>query len=100
VSLRNYHGIPVYSEEKRKSEGWMNLGEAAAYLQVTSKTLRRAAERGEVPSQHPLGDGPWLFKRSDLDLSALQQEIEATKRQRATLAGQDRSQLNLELSQT
>ena len=47
-----------------------------------------------------LAKGGWLFKRSDLDLSTLQQEIEATKRHKTTLAGQDRSQLDLELSQT
>ena len=100
VSLRNYHGIPVYSEKKRKSEGWMNLGEAAAYLNVASKTLRCAAERGVVPSRHPLGDGPWLFQRADLDLCAVQREVGATQRHRTTLAGQDRLQLPLELSQT
>ena len=100
VSLRNYHGIPVYSEEKQKSEGWMNLGEAAAYLNVASKTLRRAAERGDVPSQHPLADGPWLFQRADLDLCTVQREVGATQRHRVTLAGQNRYQIPLELSQT
>ena len=100
VSLRNYHGIPVYSEEKRKSEGWMNLGEAAAYLQVASKTLRRAAERGEVPALHPLDDAPWLFKRADLDLLTAWKDMAATKQDPVTLAGQDRSQLHLELSRT
>lgn len=100
VSLRNYHGIPVYSEEKRKSEGWMNLGEAAAYLQVASKTLRRAAERGEVPALHPLDDAPWLFKRADLDLLSAWKDMAATKQDPATLAGQDHSQLHLELSRT
>ena len=100
VSLRNYHGIPVYSEEKRKSEGWMNLGEAAAYLNVASKTLRRAAERGVVPSRHPLGDGPWMFQRADLDLRTLQREAGATHRHRTTPTGRDRHQLPLELSQT
>ena len=100
VSLRNYHGISVYSEEKQKSEGWMNLGEAAAYLNVASKTLRRAAERGDVPSRHPLADGPWLFQRVDLDLTTVHRSRRATQRHRATLAGQHRYQIPLELSQT
>jgi DNA invertase Pin-like site-specific DNA recombinase len=100
VSLRNYHGIPVYSEEKRKSEGWMNLGEASVYLKVASKTLRRAAERGDVPSRHPLGDGPWLFQRADLDLCTVQREVGTTQRHQTTPAGQGRNQLQLELSQT
>lgn len=100
VSLRNYHEIPVYSEEKRKSEGWMNLGEAATYLKVASKTLRRAAERGDVPALHPLGDGPWLFKRADLDLTTVRKGMAATKQDPATLAGHDLNQLRLELSRT
>ena len=78
----------------------MNLSEAAAYLNVASKTLRRAAERGNVPSRHPLRDGPWLFQRTDLDLCTVQREVGATQRLRATLAGRDRDQIPLELSQT
>jgi hypothetical protein len=66
VSLRNHHGIPVYSEEKRKSEGWMNLGEASVYLKVASKTLGRAADRGSRRSNHFFdphtgGDGRKVF---------------------------------------
>jgi hypothetical protein len=26
-----------------------------------------AAERGTVPGIHPLNNGPWLFRRSELD---------------------------------
>ena len=100
VSLRNYHGIPVYSEERRKSEGWMNLGEAASYLNVTPKTLRRAAERRDVPSLHPLGIGPWVFRRSDLDQPTARQRIKATRQDRRTLAGQDVRQLTFGLSNT
>ncbi len=100
VSLRNYHGIPVYSEERRKSEGWMNLGEAASYLNVTPKTLRRAAERRDVPSLHPLGIGPWVFRRSDLDQPTARERIKATRQDRRTLAGQDVRQLTFGLSNT
>ena len=34
---------------------------------VAPRTLRLAAERGEIDALHPLGDGPWLFKRTDLE---------------------------------
>ena len=100
VSLRNYHGIPVYSEERRRSEGWMNLGEAACHLNAVPKTLRLAAQRGDVPSLHPLGDGPWVFKRADLDLPRVRERIKARSLDRSILAGRYRSQLSLDLSET
>jgi Recombinase/Resolvase, N terminal domain/Recombinase zinc beta ribbon domain len=100
VSLRNYHGIPVYSEQRRRSEGWMNLGEAASHLNVAPKTLRLAAQRGEVPSLHPLGDGPWVFKRADLDLPTVRERMKVLSRERPILAGPDPGQLTLDLSET
>jgi DNA invertase Pin-like site-specific DNA recombinase len=100
VSLRNYHGIPVYSEERRKSEGLMNLGEAAAYPNVTPKTLRLAAERRDVPSLHPVADGPWVFRRADLDDSAARIRIKPAKGGGTDLAGPNLQQLTLDLSKT
>jgi DNA invertase Pin-like site-specific DNA recombinase len=100
VSLRNYHGIPVYSEQRRRSEGWMNLGEAASHLNVASKTLRLAAERGDVPSLHPLGDGPWVFKRTDLDLPTIRERIKSPSQERLSFAGQNPGQLKLDLAKT
>lgn len=65
TSFRCKRGIPVASTQVEK--GWMALNRAAEYLQMTPKTLRRAAEAGKVPAKHPLADGPWIFRRSDLD---------------------------------
>jgi DNA invertase Pin-like site-specific DNA recombinase len=67
TALRSHHKIPVYSEQAREGEGWMTLTRAAATLGVSAKTLRRAAERGEVEAQHPLTDGPWIFTRTALE---------------------------------
>ncbi len=100
VSLRNYHAIPVYSEERQQSEGWMNLGEAAQYLKVTPKTLRLAAQRGDVPSLHPVADGPWVFLRADLNDSKARIRIRSDEAGRASLAGQNLEQLTLDLSKT
>jgi hypothetical protein len=33
---------------------------------IASKTLRLAAEAGEIEGGHPLPDGPWIFSRSTL----------------------------------
>ena len=45
----------------------MNLTKAAAFLSVSTKTLRLAAEGGEIEAEHPLADGPWLFRRAILE---------------------------------
>jgi hypothetical protein len=33
---------------------------------VSPQTLRLAIERGEIPGEHPLPDGPWVINRHDL----------------------------------
>ena len=100
VSLRNHHGIPVYSEERRRLEGWMNLGEAAVYLNVAPKTLRLAAERHDVPSLHPVAAGPWVFRRVDLDDSGGRVRIKPAKGGGTAPTGQNTQQLTFDLSMT
>ncbi len=53
----------------------MNLTQAATFLGVSQKTLRLAAERGKIASEHPLGDGPWLFNRVALQSQAADQVV-------------------------
>jgi len=67
VSARSEHGIPRHTADGQREGGWLKLKEAAAYLGVDGKTLRVAVERGEVAAVHPLPDGPWIFRREDLD---------------------------------
>ena len=38
-------------------EPWLNLSDAAHVLKIASKTLRLAAEAGEIDARHPLSDG-------------------------------------------
>jgi hypothetical protein len=67
VSLRTHHNIPCYDSDRRASEGWMNLNEAASVLRISARTLRLAVERGEIEAIHPLPDGPWIFQRGALE---------------------------------
>jgi DNA invertase Pin-like site-specific DNA recombinase len=67
TALRSHHKIPVYRAPQDGDNQWLNLTKAAAYLQVSAKTLRLAAERGDICGIHPLPDGPWLFDRAVLD---------------------------------
>jgi DNA invertase Pin-like site-specific DNA recombinase len=66
TALRSHHEIPVYNPEQRADNDWINLTEAARFLRIAPKTLRIAVERGEIAADHPLPDGPWIFKRTDL----------------------------------
>ena len=64
TSPRSHHRIPVRRPAAHGIKPWLNLTRAAALLQVTPKTLRRAAENGEIEAVHPLADGPWIFSRT------------------------------------
>ncbi len=70
TALRSHHRIPVYRPAPDGIEPWLNLTQAAAHLGISPKTLRLAAERGEITAIHPLADGPWIFSRADLAGSA------------------------------
>jgi hypothetical protein len=67
TSMRCHHKIPVYTATAEGFEPWLTLSKAAAVLGVAPRTLRLAANRGEIDAVQPLADGPWLFQRSDLD---------------------------------
>ncbi len=58
TSLRSHHGIAVYKPADDGIEPWLN-----------PRTLRLAAEAGEIEAIHPLPDGPWLFSRAVLSAS-------------------------------
>jgi DNA invertase Pin-like site-specific DNA recombinase len=79
ASLRSYHQIACYSEDTRESEGWLNLTTAAGRLGISPRTLRLAVERGEIPGDHPLADGPWVFNRRDLDSAAARGVVERVR---------------------
>jgi hypothetical protein len=82
TSLRSHHGIPPYSAEHRRAEGWLTLTEAADHLQISGITLRLAIERGEIEAEHPLTSGPWVINRRALETEQAIQFAERIRRQR------------------
>jgi DNA invertase Pin-like site-specific DNA recombinase len=95
TSMRSSHRIPVYRPAEDGQEPWLNLTKAASAVGVTPKTLRLAADRGEIDSLHPLEDGPWLFRRADLDGSALRSPLERGRNGAKHPAGPDPQQESL-----
>src|SRR5262249_4600391 len=80
TALRAHHQIPCYDRDRRESEGWMNLTEAAQVLGINPRTLRLAVERGEIAGNHPLAEGPWVFKRHDLETPAVASLVARVRR--------------------
>ena len=48
TSLRSHHRITVYKPADDGIEPWLNLSKAAQLLHVAPRTLRLAAEAGEI----------------------------------------------------
>jgi hypothetical protein len=67
TALRSHHRIAVYKSAEDGIEHWLNLSKAAQVLHVAPRTLRLAAEAGQIEAIHPLPDGPWIFSRAVLE---------------------------------
>jgi hypothetical protein len=70
TSLRSHHRIAVYKAADNGIEPWLNLSKAAQLLHVSPRTLRLAAQAGEIEAIHPLPDGPWIFSRPALSTAS------------------------------
>jgi hypothetical protein len=66
TALRSYREIPRHTGEGQKAGGWMNLTQAADFLDTNSTTLHIAFEHGEIQAEHPFPSGPWIVNRSVL----------------------------------
>lgn len=95
-SLRSHHQIERYCSQTKARAGWMSLKDAALHLQISASALRRLAERNEIPSEHPLPNGPWIFKRDHLDDAKTRSLVDGIRRGRG--AASARSQLELGIS--
>ena len=100
TALRSHHKIPVYRPAPDGIEPWLNLTRAAALLNISTKTLRLAAERGEIDAVHPLPDGPWIFSRAALDGLDVQMVVKRIKSDPKHPAGHHPDQQNLFSSTT
>jgi hypothetical protein len=91
-TTRSYRKIPPFKRSTQGNEPWLNLTKAAAFLTVTPKTLRLAAQAEKIKHLHPLPDGPWLFKRNDLEGIAGQSIAKTAKNRPNHPAGRDPQQ--------
>jgi len=94
-ATRSYRKIPPFKRSSQGNEPWLNLTKAAAFLTVSPKTLRLAAQAEKIKHLHPLPDGPWLFKRDDLEGIAGQSIAKAVQNRPNYPAGHDPQQKTL-----
>lgn len=80
TALRSHHRIAVHRPPDNGIEPWLNLSEAARLLHLSSKTLRLAAEAGEIDAIHPLPDGPWIFSRASLATTSAEAIVQRARR--------------------
>src|ERR1700692_3218282 len=94
-ALRSHHKIPVFRPAPDGNEPWLNLNKAAGLLGIAPKTLRLAAEAGEIEASHPLPDGPWIFRRSTLGEPAAQRVVHRARQNPHHPTGSHPDQQNL-----
>lgn len=94
-TTRSYRKITPFKRSSQGNEPWLNLTKAAALLTVTPKTLRLAAQAKKIEHLHPLPDGPWLFKRDELEGIAGQSIAKAVRNRPNDPAGHDPQQKTL-----
>ena len=95
TSMRSNYRIPVFKPAENGIEPWLNLSKAAQLLEIAPKTLRLAAEAGEIEAIHPLPDGPWIFARAALTTSAAQSITERARQNPKYPAGSHPDQQSL-----
>ncbi|MDE2501009.1 MAG: recombinase family protein [Alphaproteobacteria bacterium] len=100
TSLRSHYHVPVFKPANDGIEPWLNLGNAAKLLHVAAKTLRLAAEAGQIEAAHPLPDGPWIFSRTVLTATPAIAIIERARQNPRHPAGSHPDQQNLFSSTT
>ena len=97
---RSHHKIPVFRPALDGLEPYLNLNKAARLIGVSPKTLRLVAESGEIKGIHPLPDGPWIFKRSELGKPEAQRIVRRARQNPKYPAGSHPDQQNLFASTT
>jgi hypothetical protein len=79
ASLRSHHRIPAFKAAVDGVETWLNLSDAARILNIAPKTLRLAAESGQIKVSHPLPDSVWIFARAALASDAAKSIVERAR---------------------
>lgn len=99
VSLRNAHGIAVYTPPA-PDRALLTIGQAAQALGVSPPTVRKLIRSGRLPASQPLPYAPWAIRPADLHTAPVQRAVQAVKAGRRLPRSAPAAQLTLMDSQT
>ncbi len=78
AGLRGYHEIAPF----QKQDGWVSQEQAARELNVSNTVIKRLIRERVLPATHVVEYAPWIIHRKDLQLPAIQAEVQAVHRGR------------------
>ena len=76
AGLRGYHTIAPF----QKQDDWVTQEEAARELQVSDTVVKRLIRQRILPARQVVKYAPWIIAKTDLLLSAVQEQVKAVRR--------------------
>jgi hypothetical protein len=73
AGLRGYHNIEPF----QKQDGWVTQEQAAQQLKVSNTVIKRLIRQGILPATQVVQCAPWVIERKDLELPAVQAQVQA-----------------------
>lgn len=73
AGLRGYHEIAPF----QRQDGWVTQQQAARELKVSDTVIKRLIREGVLPATQVVTFAPWIIDRKDLQLPAVQAQVEA-----------------------
>jgi DNA invertase Pin-like site-specific DNA recombinase len=93
AGLRGYHEIGPFQGQ----DGWVTQQQAARELKVSDTVIKRLIREGVLPATQVVTFAPWIIDRKDLQLPAVQAQVEAVHcGRRLPLIAPGQGQLSLE----
>ena len=74
-NTRHYYHLPNH----RNDDTWLTIEQAAARLGVSHTVVKRLIRQETLPATQVVASTPWIINRQDLDLPAVQSEVEAVR---------------------
>ncbi len=73
AGLRGYHKIEPF----QKQDGWVTQEQAAELLKVSNTVIKRLIREQVLPATQVVHCAPWVIDRTDLELPAVQAQVQA-----------------------
>ena len=74
-NTRHYYHLANH----RNDDTWLTIEQAAARLGVSHTVVKRLIRQETLPATQVVASTPWIINRQDLDLPAVQSEVEAVR---------------------